>query len=98
MLIVIPAAVAQIDATHKRVRLIDGDDFLVMRPKEDANAGVIGMPENANVLVQIDQSLFAVVAIDAQRQFDFFVQEQENANALFLMTEHQKKGPRVDVY
>lgn len=78
-----PTTVAKVDATNERVDLIDDDELLVMRPEELKHSHVIGMAKEFNVLM-LNEFLLAVVAVDAQRHFDFFVQKNEDLYALFL--------------
>lgn len=78
-----PTSITKIDATNKRISLIDDDELLVMSPKELKHSNVIGMAKEFYVLM-LNELLLAVVAVDAQRHFHFFIQEDENLHALFL--------------
>jgi hypothetical protein len=75
---VVPSAVAQVDSAYESVALVDDYDFFVVGPQEDSDSGVVRVPQDLDVVGQLRQFLLAVVAVEAQCDLEFFVQQHED--------------------
>jgi hypothetical protein len=61
-----------------------------MSPEELTDSHVIWMTKKFDVLMQLTQLLFAVIGIDSERHFDFFVKKNEDSDALSLLKKKKK--------
>ncbi len=95
MRVIVPAAVAKINATEEGHTLVDNDELLVMCPHDCVQfirlVHVIGVSQHFNILVQHAQHSLGIRAIYRQGHLYLLVQQNVNLNSLFLGGEGGKK-------
>ena len=85
MQVVVPAAIAQVNTTHERHRLIDHYALFMMRPEEHAGNGVLRVPEHfyIRILSILCENVFRTWIVQIEHERELLVEQNIDFDAFF---------------